>query len=158
HQPQLRSRQVVPLDHEPDRGEVRHLSPLAPLAELQPLPGTGRQGGRDLLGRPWLRLARCDPRLAPRPAPPPRLWLFPPGAAQPAPARLGDLADVALAQLLQAAEELGVLAVALVEGHPAMVDLRPDVANQLQGQLRLGTKDHTFGHAGPLAARGILGP
>src|SRR5215467_3747057 len=126
HQPQLRPRQVVPLGHQADRGEVRHLDPLGPLAEPQPLPGAGRQRGRDRLDRLRLRLARSDPRLARAPAPPPRSRLLDLGAAQPATARLGDLADVALAQLLQAAEELGVLAITFVERHPAMADLRTD--------------------------------
>ena len=39
-----------------------------------------------------------------------------------------------------------------------MADLGPDVSDQLRGQLRLGAEDDVVGHAGLVAARGIVGP
>src|SRR5262249_31418431 len=70
----------------------------------------------------------------------------------------GDLTDVALPQLFQAADEVRVPAIDLVEGHPAVADLLPTGQEQFKGQLGLGAKDDPFGHAGPAAALGVFGP
>src|SRR5262249_31436658 len=71
---------------------------------------------------------------------------------------LGHLADITLAQLLQATDEVGIAAVNLVEGHPAMPQAATPVTQQFKGQLRLGAEDDPLGHARGTTAGGVVGP
>src|SRR3954451_24030914 len=167
---------VCILHHRFQRHRRAEVAPVVPPLAIGGI--LTNQPAQSATARPGLPPAADSDKSAPEPA----LAALPPRHRAPRPRRLrldqcvgplvppagttgchgeigADGDHIPLAALLQALQEVGIVAVVGVGGHARKAHAPgPGAVQQVQGDLRLGLERHLRGHVGPLPSDWILGP